>query len=40
MPEMFANGDKMSEAPSSIVIAYRIFEKTFEKRLNKVFNVD
>ena len=39
MPELLADGDKMSEAPSSIVIAYRIFENTFEKRLNKVFKV-
>jgi hypothetical protein len=39
MPELFADGDKMSEAPSNIVIAYRIFENTFEKKLNKVFKV-
>jgi len=39
MPELFADGDKMSGAPSNIIIAYRIFEKTFEKRLNKVFNI-
>ena len=39
MPELFAEGDKMSEAPSNIVIAYRIFENTFEKKLNKVFKV-
>ena len=39
MPELLADGDKMSEAPSSIVIAYRIFENTFEKRLNNVFKV-
>ena len=39
VPDMFADGDKMSEAPSNIVIAYRIFEKTFEERLNKTFKV-
>ena len=39
MPELLADGDKMSEAPSNIVIAYRIFEKTFEKKLNKVFKL-
>jgi len=39
MPELLVDGDKMSEAPSSIVIAYRIFENTFEKRLNKVFKI-
>ena len=39
MPEMFVDGDKMSEAPSNIVIAYRIFEKTFEEKLNKTFKV-
>ena len=29
----------LSDAPSNIIVAYRIFEQSFEKRLNKVFKV-
>jgi len=39
LPKEFSNGSALSDAPSNIIIAYRIFEKTFEKRLNKVFNI-
>jgi len=40
MPKDLYDGDKMSNAPSNIVVAHRIFEKTFDKKLQKVFKVD
>ena len=39
LPKDLSTG-ALSDAPSNIIVAYRIFEQTFEKRLNKVFNVD
>ena len=39
LPKDLSTG-ALSNAPSNIIVAYRIFEQTFEKRLNKVFNVD
>ena len=39
LPKEFSNVSALSDAPSNIIIAYRIFEKTFEKKLNKVFNI-
>jgi len=38
-PNEFANKNTLSDAPSNIITAYRIFEQTFEKRLNKVFKI-
>ena len=38
LPKEFSGGALLN-APSNIVIAYRIFEKTFEKKLNKVFKI-
>ena len=39
LPEEFSNGNTLSDAPSNIIVAYRIFEQTFEKRLNKLFKI-
>jgi hypothetical protein len=39
LPKDLSTG-ALSDAPSNIIVAYRIFEQTFEKRLNKVFKVD
>jgi len=38
LPKDLSTG-ALSNAPSNIIVAYRIFEQTFEKRLNKVFKV-
>ncbi len=38
LPKNFSTGRTFSDIPSNIIIAYRIFEKTFEKRLNIIFN--
>ena len=38
LPKDLSTG-ALSDAPSNIIVAYRIFEQTFEKRLNKVFKV-
>ncbi len=37
MPKDLYDAEKMSEAPSNIVVAHRIFDKTFNKRLMKTF---
>jgi hypothetical protein len=39
LPKEFSDGNTLSDAPSNIIVAYRIFEQTFEKRLNKVFKI-
>ena len=39
LPEEFSNSNTLSDAPSNIIVAYRIFEQTFEKRLNKLFKI-
>jgi hypothetical protein len=38
LPKDLSTG-ALSNAPSNIIVAYRIFEQTFEKKLNKVFKV-
>jgi hypothetical protein len=38
LPKDLSTG-ALSDAPSNIIVAYRIFEQSFEKRLNKVFKV-
>jgi len=37
LPKEFSSGSALSDAPSNIIVSYRIFENTFEKRLNKIF---
>ena len=39
LPKEFSSGSALSDAPSNIIVAYRIFEKTFENKLNKVFKI-
>ena len=39
LPKEFSSGSGLSDAPSNIIVAYRIFEKTFENKLNKVFKI-
>jgi len=38
LPKDLSTG-ALSDAPSNIIVAYRIFEQSFEKRLNKVFKI-
>ena len=39
LPKEFSNENALSDAPSNIIVAYRIFEQTFEKRLNNIFKL-
>ena len=39
LPKEFSSGSALSDAPSNIIVAYRIFEKTFENKLNQVFKI-
>ena len=39
LPKDFSSGSALSDAPSNIIVAYRIFENTFEKRLNEIFKI-
>ena len=39
LPKELSSGSGLSDAPSNIIVAYRIFEKTFENKLNKIFKI-